>query len=84
MELAISIFSTITTIIFAYLAFRRNGNKDLEIKAKQDGELFSDLAHIKLSIDRIEKKLDKVEFNYASLNERIIKLEQRLEVLEER
>lgn len=79
----IGIVGTISTIIFAYLAFRRNGSNDLRQKAKSEGELLSDVAHIKLSIDRIENKLDKVELSYSSLNERVYKLEQRLEAIED-
>lgn len=85
-ELIISLIGavgTISTIIFAYLAFRRNGSNDLRQKAKSEGDLLSDVAHIKLSIDRIENKLDKVELSYSSLNERVYKLEQRIEAIED-
>lgn len=79
----IGIVGTISTGIFAYLAFRRNGNNDIKNEAQKQGALFNDVLHIKQSIDRIESKLDKVEFNYGNLNERVIKLEQRLEAMEE-
>lgn len=86
-ELIISLIGavgTITTIIFAYLAFRRNGSNDIREKAKIEGELLSDVAHIKLSIDRIEEKLDKVEGNYSNLKDRVIKLEEGYNSLDKR
>ena len=80
----IGIVGTISTIIFAYLAFRRNGSNDIRQKAMDEGVLLSDVAHIKSSIDRIEEKLDKVEVNYKSLYERVVKLEQGYNILHQK
>lgn len=86
-ELIISLIGavgTISTIIFAYLAFRRNGSNDIRQKAMDEGVLLSDVAHIKSSIDRIEEKLDKVEGNYSNLKDRVIKLEEGYNSLNKR
>jgi len=41
--------------------------------------LISDVGYIKSSIDRIEKFMDKLEQNYATLSERVVKVETTLE-----
>lgn len=80
----ISILGTISTIVFAYLAFRRNETKNISEIAKSEGALLNDIKYIKTSIDRMEKKLDKVEVNYNSLLSRVIRLEENLSLLEKR
>ena len=75
---------TISAIIFAYLSFRRNDSNDLKDKALKEGELLSDIAYIKSSIDRMESKLDKVEDSYYTMLERIIKVEQNQRAVEKR
>ncbi len=75
----VGIVGTISTIIFAYLAFRRGINQDLTNKAASEGALLSDIRYIKSSIDRMEKKMDKLDTNYNQLLLRVIKLEERLD-----
>ena len=75
----VGIIGTISTIIFAYLAFRRGINQDLTSKAASEGALLSDIKYIKSSIDRMEKKMDKLDTNYNELLLRVIKLEERLD-----
>ena len=43
----VGIIGTISTIIFAYLAFRRGINQDLTSKAASEGALLSDIKYIK-------------------------------------
>ncbi len=80
----IGVTGTISAIIFAYLAFRRNDSNDIKDKSQKHGELLSDIAYIKSSIDRMESKLDKVENNYYIILERIIKLEQHQKAMDKR
>ena len=80
----ISIVGTISTIIFAYLAFRKNETKSISEIAKSEGALLNDIKYIKSSIDRMEKKLDKVEVNYNSLLSRVIRLEENINSLDKR
>jgi peptidoglycan hydrolase CwlO-like protein len=80
----ISIVGTISTIIFAYLAFRKNETKNISEIAKSEGALLNDIKYIKSSIDRMEKKLDKVEVNYNSLLSRVIRLEENINSLDKR
>lgn len=75
----ISVGGTFSSILFAYLAFRRNDRGDHKQEGKNEGVLISDVGYIKSSIDRIEKSMDKLEQNYASLSERVVKVETTLE-----
>ncbi len=80
----ISILGTISTIIFAFLAFRRNDKSDIRDNAKTEGALISDIGYIKSSIDRMEAKLDKQENNYQGLLTRVIKVEESYNTLYEK
>ena len=70
---------TISSIAFAYLAFRRNDNKDIRTNATKEAELLLDIKYIKSSSDRMEKKIDRLDSNYHELLSRIIKVEERLD-----
>ncbi|MDE6584042.1 MAG: hypothetical protein K2K15_01445 [Anaeroplasmataceae bacterium] len=80
----IGLVGTISSICFAYLAFRRNQNHDTRKNGKSEGVLISDIGYIKSSIDRMEKKLDKVETNYQDLLTRLVKVEEVQNSLEKR
>lgn len=80
----IGLVGTISSICFAYLAFRRNQNHDTRKNGKSEGVLISDIDYIKSSIDRMEKKLDKVETNYQDLLTRLVKVEEVQNSLEKR
>lgn len=75
----ISIVGTMSSILFAFLAFRRNNKGDHKQEGKNEGVLISDVGYIKSSIDRIEKTLDKLEEKYDDLHSRIIKIEQKVD-----
>lgn len=75
----ISIVGTLSSILFAFLAFRRNDKGDNKQEGKNEGVLISDVGYIKSSIDRIEKTLDKFEEKYDDLRSRIIKIEQKVD-----
>ena len=80
----IGLIGTISSICFAYLAFRRNHTFDTKKDAKTEGVLISDIGYIKSSIDRMEGKLDRVETNYQNLLTRIVKVEEAQNALEKR
>ena len=75
----IGVIGTCSSILFAYLAFKRNDRGDRRQEGKNEGVLISDVGYIKSSIDRIEKSMDKLEQNYATLSERVVKVETTLE-----
>jgi len=75
----ISVMSSLSSILFAFLAFKRNAKGDNKQEGKNEGVLISDVGYIKSSIDRIEKTLDKLEEKYDDLHSRIIKIEQKVD-----
>jgi hypothetical protein len=75
----ISVVGTCSSILFAYLAFKRNDRGDRKQEGKNEGVLISDVGYIKSSIDRIEKSIDKLDANYSSLSERVVKVEATLD-----
>ena len=75
----LSILGTISSILFAYLAFRRNDKKDIKTCATQEAELFSDMKWVKSSISRMEKKIDSIDDNYKELGITVVKLKERLD-----
>lgn len=74
----ISVVGTLSSILFAYLAFRRNDKTDTKKDARSEGVLISDVGYIKSSIDRIEKTLDKLQEKYDDLHSRVVKIEQKV------
>lgn len=80
----IGILGTISSICFAYLAFRRNHTSDTRKDGKTEGVLISDIGYIKSSIDRMEGKLDKVESNYQDVLSRLVRVEEAQSSLEKR
>ena len=75
----LGVLGTISSIVFAYIAFRRNDNKDKKASATKEAELLLDIKYIKSSSDRMEKKIDRLDSNYNELLSRIIKVEERLD-----
>ena len=71
----LSILGTVSSFVFAYLAFRKSDRGDHKEAGKNEGVLISDVGYIKSSIDRIEKSIDKLEEGHASTKERLTKLE---------
>lgn len=75
----ISVIGTMSSILFAYLAFRRNEKVDNKKDGKHEGVLISDVGYIKSSIDRIEKTLDKLQEKYDDLHSRVLIVEQKMD-----
>ena len=78
-ELALSLvglFASISSIVFAYLAFKRNDKSDSKNQGKHEGSIMSDIVHIKDCVDRVEKNLNKVDERYRNILERLVKVEE--------
>ena len=63
----ISVLGTISSILFAFLAFKRNSHADTKEVGRESGTVISDLGYIKSSIERIEKRLDNSEQKFDAL-----------------
>ena len=71
----ISVLGTISSILFAYLAFKRS-NKQEHKDEGNEGVMLSEIGYIKSSIDRIEKSLNHLEERYTDLSNRLVKVEE--------
>lgn len=81
MEIALTIISvlgTVSSIMFAYLAFKKNNAKDDKKEGKNEGILISDVGYIKSSTERIEKRLDKLETFNTDIMTRVVVLENEM------
>lgn len=72
----ISVIGTLSTILFAYLAFKRANKKEDKLSGKNEGIIISDISYIKSSTERIEKRLDKLEVINADTTTRVAVLER--------
>lgn len=77
--IVISILGTLSSMIFAYLAFRRNDRKDIKRNASKEAELLSDMKWLKSSVSRMEKKINEIDDNYKDLGIIVIKVKERLD-----
>ncbi len=72
----ISVIGTISSISFAYLAFKKGNKKDDKLSGKNEGIIISDFSYIKSSTERIEKRLDKLEAVNTNTATRVAVLER--------
>ena len=72
----ISVLGTISSILFAYLAFKRSSKQEHKDEGKNEGVMLSEIGYIKSSIDRIEKSLNHLEERYTDLSNRLVKVEE--------
>ena len=71
-------FASISSIVFAYLAFRRSEKEEQKTDGKTEGVMFSDIGYIKACVDRVEKNLNKVDEGHRNIAERLAKVEVSL------
>ena len=72
----IGFLSSIISIFFAYIAFKRSYKKDQKEEGKTEGVMFSDIGYIKACVDRVEKNLNNVDERYRNIAERLAKVEE--------
>jgi len=75
----LGVLGTLSSIIFAYLAFRKNDKKDIKIHATQEAEIVADMKWLKSSVSRMEKKINEIDDNYKELGITVIKVKERLD-----
>ena len=74
----VGLMASLSSIIFAYLAFRKGDKEQHLNEGKTEGVMFSDIGYIKACVDRVEKNLNKVDERYRGIAERLAKLEESL------
>ena len=70
---ALSIISTLCAIIFGYLAFVRNRDKDKESNAKTDATVLTEIGYIKANTDEIkaeQKEQRKTNTEFVEVRDR--------------
>ena len=70
------LLGSISSIVFAYLAFKRSNKCDDKNSGKTEGVIFSDIGYIKACVDRVEKNLYKVDERDRNILERLSKVEE--------
>ena len=75
----IGVIGTLSSIFFAYLAFRRNSLIDQRNEGKHQGTMFSDIGYIKACVDRVEKNIARVDERYHDI---VLRLTRNEEVIE--
>ena len=78
-ELVISfvgLIGSLSSIVFAYLAFRRSERQEQLAGGKTEGVIFSDIGYIKACVDRTLKNLNKVDERDRSIVGRLAKVEK--------
>lgn len=80
----ISVLGTLSSIMFAYLAFKKANHREDKIAGKNEGVLISDVGYIKSSTERIEKRLDKLETINTDITTRVAVLENNVKNLQKR
>lgn len=80
----ISLCASMSSIVFAVLNSRRNDRYDNRDAGKSEGTIMSDIAHIKSSVDRMEKNIHNVDARYLSMTERLARVEESVENIQKR
>ena len=82
--LIVGLCSSVSGIIFAFLAFRRNDRSDNKNAGKDEGTLIADVSHIKQSVDRMEQDVNQLDERHHVFAERLAKVEEGLSNIQKR
>lgn len=75
----VGFITSISSIVFAFLAFKRSERQEHKKEGKNEGLILSDIGYIKACVDRMEKNITSVDERYRGVLERLSKLEESLE-----
>ena len=78
----LSVVSTICAIVFGYVAFARNGKRDVADEAKSDATVLTEIGYIKANTDEIkaeqkEQRKTNVEASAKQAHKRLDAFESR-------
>ena len=74
----IGLAASLSSIVFAFLAFKRSEKQEHKTEGKSEGLILSDVGYIKACVDRMEKNLTSVDERYRNILERLVKVEETL------
>lgn len=72
----VSLLASLSSIMFAFLSFRRSDRKDRRVEGKFEGEVASGLAHIKEMLSKMETDIAKLDSQSRELAERMARVEE--------
>ena len=74
----VGLIASLSSIVFAFIAFKRTSKDEHKSEGKAEGVMFSDIGYIKACVDRVEKNLCTVDERYRNIAERLARLEEGL------
>ena len=84
-SIAISVLGfigSLSSIIFAYLAFKRNAHKDSKEDGETEGKLQADIKYIVKTLSKLEEEFSKLDDRDRQMLERLAKVEQSLKIIQ--
>lgn len=72
----VGFLASISSIIFAYLAFRRCDKQEQKTDGKTEGVMFSDIGYIKDCLERVKMNLNNMDERERNVVERLAKVEE--------
>lgn len=85
LSIIISLFgfaSSLSSIIFAYLAFKRNNHIDSKEVGEESGQLQADIKYIVKTLAKLEEEFVKSDDRNRLMLERLAKVEQTLKLIQ--
>lgn len=84
MQIDTGVLFPLVSVLLAIAGFIGGRMSNAKQSGKEDGELKADIKYIKGSVDKQEKKLDKVVENYDDIRVEMEELKGRLTALEQK
>ena len=69
------LLGTVSAILFAYIAYKRNHTADDKDDGKKDGVLFTEIGYIKAGVDDIKRKQEKQDDQHIDVVSRLTAVE---------
>lgn len=76
---ALCSLSPIVSVVVAIIVARRNKDKSVKDDGQKEGVLQSDVGYIKSGVDRLEKRLDRMDEKEEDMMQRIIRVETKVD-----
>ena len=84
MTIELSVLISVIGVLLSVASFVIGRTTAAKTSGQEDGEMKANIRYIKESVDKHDKKLDRVAENYESMKREIVELRGRLEKLEQR
>ena len=72
----IGIVGTLSGIVFAVIAYKRNNKTDNESKGKESGMMMAEIGYIKSGVDDIKRKQERQEEHHIEVISRLTTVEE--------